>query len=140
MHRRVRPVEDELAQLGHLLRRQTGRTARGHAGDQSVDAPLVVAMHPVAQRLPIHPSQARRLGPGASLQDRSERQQPSGLWRVTALPCNSTQLTRRMVRSGYSHRSAQSSLLFRRIAVDRIESYFVLFENRGVSRGQRGLV
>lgn len=83
----VHPAPAHHAVLGHVrsLAHQLGQPLRlpgvqqrlataAPAINQAVHATLVVAMHPVAQRLPVHAGRLRRSGPRLAVQDQGQRQ------------------------------------------------------------------
>lgn len=74
---RVRPVHHKRQQLRHLRFIQQWRRANTNPGDQPGQTLRVVAMHPVAQRLPVHTVHLRRLGPRMALQYHRKRQKPA---------------------------------------------------------------
>lgn len=64
----------QFTQFGHLRLGQFGRCARRGARFQALNPGRVVAMHPVAQSLPIHASLPRGIQPRHTLQHHSDRQ------------------------------------------------------------------
>jgi len=64
--------------LGFLLRRQLTRRLAGVVSVfQSGQPAFIVAMHPVAQRLPIHAGAPGRVGSAPTFQNKGNRQHPS---------------------------------------------------------------
>jgi hypothetical protein len=65
----IRPIQNDVHQLGLLLRVERGRLTIAPAVGKAVDPMLVVAQHPVAQRLPVHAyrAAASRLMPSRAL-------------------------------------------------------------------------
>lgn len=61
IHRRVRPVLDDPRQLGQLLQREPWRGPRMGPVVQPGETLSVVAVYPIAQGLPVHPSVPRRI-------------------------------------------------------------------------------
>ena len=61
---------------------------------QSGDPFRVVATHPVAQRLTVHPGLIRRLGPGAAVQNECEGEQAAYLRTVTSFGCERAKVVR----------------------------------------------
>jgi len=59
---------NQRTQFGHLRVGQFGLRARGRARHQTIDSGLIVAMHPVTQRLPIHARLSRSIRPRRALQ------------------------------------------------------------------------
>jgi hypothetical protein len=83
-----RTFADPLANRRLLLRRQLARRGTGFwMVLQAVQPVIVVAMHPVAQCLPIHPGGSRRLDSSVTLQHQSERKHPPRRCRVLAARC-----------------------------------------------------
>src|ERR1019366_2885667 len=54
----------------------------------------VVAMHPVAQRLTVHPGLIRRLGPGVAVKNERQGEQTAYLRTVTAFGCARAKVVR----------------------------------------------
>ena len=70
----VRPQLHLLGHPGFLRRRQTAlRPAVALPIDQARQTIGVVAMHPVAQRLPVHAAGTRGIASGRALHDQSQR-------------------------------------------------------------------
>ncbi len=63
VHRGDRPAFHQRRQLRLLRGCEFGRRARRGVVDQAVRSVFVEAMHPVAQRLPIHAADLRRIRP-----------------------------------------------------------------------------
>ena len=78
-----RPLADQLCNLRLLLRRQPRLRTGRDTVRQPRQAKLIVAMHPVAQSLPIHPTELRRLGACAPVQHKRQRQHPTRRIRVS---------------------------------------------------------
>jgi len=64
--------------LGLLIGREPPLGARRHAIGQTGHAEIVIAMHPVAQRLSVHAAQLGCLRAGAPVQHQRKRQQVAG--------------------------------------------------------------
>jgi hypothetical protein len=62
---------------------------------QAIEALRIIAMHPVAQGLTLHPAGARRLVPRSSVNHHRDRQQPARLPCVLASPRLPAQIRRR---------------------------------------------
>ena len=94
----IRPRLDDLGQVGQLLRRK----ARPGPFDRMSFSPsgpcCVEPMNPVAQRLPIHPADPRRLLPAHPVQHRGQRQKPPALLRMLRSRRKPPKLGRRKVR------------------------------------------
>ena len=106
----------------------TRATARRQAGDPGG----IVAMHPIAQRLAIHPGQFRRFSARPALQDQGDGQQAPNLSAIAALCCELTQCLSRMLRPCDRDCLAQLILLAA-IGAGRIEPQSARLESR--SRG-----
>ena len=102
---RVRPRLDPPFHLG-LLRRRQARLRAGAARPvgQARDALGVVAVHPVAQRLPVHAALGRRLAPRAALQHQRDRQHPTRRLRIPRPRRLPPQVRRRQFGPGDRHR------------------------------------
>jgi len=100
MHLGVGALDHQLAQLGHLPRVQGRRPTGARAGLQALHPLGIVAMHPVAQGLPIHPVQHRRLGSRMPIENQRQGQQPANLRPVRAAAAQRAQLPARVVVSG----------------------------------------
>ena len=75
----IGPFLDQLFDLGLLLGRQLGWPPRRGVVDQRIDATGIEGMHPVAQRLAIHPAEPRRRFPAGAVANSRQRQQPARL-------------------------------------------------------------
>ena len=82
VHRDVRPGLDDLHQRRDLPRREPRRPPRPRPVHQPGDPLGVVAMHPVPQRLPVHPAAPRCRRPVRSLHHQRDRQHPPRLSRA----------------------------------------------------------
>jgi hypothetical protein len=102
---RVRPRLDPPFHLG-LLRRRQARLRAGAARPvgQARDALGVVAVRPVAQRLPVHAALGRRLAPRAALQHQRDRQHPTRRLRIPRPRRLPPQVRRRQFGPGDRHR------------------------------------
>ena len=83
--RRVGPLDDEFIQFGHLRLGQDRRRGPGQAGFEAFDTLIVVAMHPIAQRLPVHPVGRSRDAAGMAVQHHRQREKAAHLCAVAAL-------------------------------------------------------
>jgi hypothetical protein len=90
-------------QLSLLLRVQPPLPAWRLAVEQTVRPGGVEAVHPVAQRLPVHAAAAGRRGAACALEDQRDRQQPAGLFRRHRRLRQRPHLGRSLVRT-YCHR------------------------------------
>ena len=70
----IRPIQHDVHQLGLLLRVERGRPTIAPAVGEAVDPMLVVAQHPVAQRLPVHACRPALPLPGSCRRERGDRQ------------------------------------------------------------------
>ena len=77
---------------------ELGRNARRRNVDETVRSLIIEPVHPVPQRLPIHPADLCRIGPRGSFEHRRNRQQPSRLRDVLRLFCKPAHLAGRVVR------------------------------------------
>src|SRR5271170_4472736 len=103
---RVWSLYDQRLQLRQLLLGQHRGTTGSRARLQTIDAFVVVAMHPVTQRLPVHTAQFGRFGSRIALQNKRNGQQPSNLRAIAAFGSKSTKLVRIMLRP--PHRQCSS--------------------------------
>ena len=93
---KVRTLLDPFHHFGLLFGRQAGqRPVAARQSEQTLRSQLVVAVHPVAQRLTVH-----RAGLGRSLarpafQHQANRQHPTRRFRILRLCCQTAQLRRR---------------------------------------------
>jgi hypothetical protein len=71
---RIGALADPLRQLFFLRCHQLGRPPAAMLIGQTVDTPLVIADHPVAQDLAIHPAGPRRVRPRPAVQHQRDRQ------------------------------------------------------------------
>jgi len=95
----IRSRLDDLGECGQLLRRQARfRTIRPIV-EEAFRASGVEAMHPIAQRLPIHPANPRGLAAVLAVADRRQRQKPPALIDVLRTPGQSPQLLGREILS-----------------------------------------
>jgi hypothetical protein len=111
MFLRIRPLQDRCLQFGHLSGRQQGGLAGTVARSQSRDPLCVVTMHPVAQRLTLHPGSFRSLGPGVPVQNERQGQKAADLRTVTAFRRKRAKIRRRVFGSCDRERLAHSILL-----------------------------
>jgi hypothetical protein len=111
MFLRIRPLQDRCLQFGHLGGRQQGGLAGTVARSQSRDPLRVVTMHPVAQRLTLHPGSFRSLGPGVPVQNERQGQKAADLRTVTAFRRKRAKIRRRVFGSCDRERLAHSILL-----------------------------
>jgi len=96
----------DLGKLGLLFLRQPARWSGSLAVDKSFAAKLIVAVHPITQRLAIHPARAGCLGARAALHYKCQRQQPASLIGIACLRSLPTQIRRPMLRAQYLNRHA----------------------------------
>jgi hypothetical protein len=95
----IRTRLDDRRQLGLLRRPQLRRRTRRLAVEQARGTLAIEAVHPVAQGLPVHPADLRRLAPAPALGHRRQRQQTPALARVPTLPRQGAQILRSEVLS-----------------------------------------
>src|ERR1019366_6787545 len=112
MFLRIRPLQDDSLQFGHLGGRQRGGHAVTVARSQPRDPLRIVTMHPVAQCLTLHPGSFRRLGPGVPVQNERQGQKAADLRTVTAFRRERAKILRRVVVSCDGNRLAHSILLW----------------------------
>jgi hypothetical protein len=86
VYRWVGSVDDQFVQLGHLWLGQKWLTARRHARLQTIDALIVVAMHPITQCLPIHPVGRSGDTAGVAIQHHRQGEKAANLCAFAALP------------------------------------------------------
>src|SRR5262245_30456446 len=86
--RQVRPLLHDVFQCCLLLHRELAWPPRRDVIDQPFHAALVESMHPITQRLPIHPPNARRDLPAHAVPDRSQCKQATRL--VGVATCRSS--------------------------------------------------
>ena len=107
----IRPLAHPLGHPLFLLGRQLpGRRARVGTVLQTGEAICIVAVHPIAQRLPVHPGAARRLGPALAFHHQSQRQCTPRLRAVTAARRRLAQVRRREIGPRNRNRHVQVSL------------------------------
>jgi len=75
----VRTLFDDRGQVGLLLGRQTRWRTRRPLVDKTFGTCRIEPVHPVAERLTIHPADPRRIGSAHPVQNRRDRQQPAAL-------------------------------------------------------------
>jgi hypothetical protein len=97
VHVDIRTFLDQPRQLGQLRGVQPGATPRPRPVAQAVHARLVVADHPVPQRLAVHAASSRRRCAGGSLQHQGQRHQAARLIAVLRPPRFSAQLLCRQI-------------------------------------------
>ena len=107
---RIRPLDHQCLQLGHLLIRQGWGTTRSGPRLQAIDAFVVVAVHPVTQGLPIHAAQFGRFGSRIALQNQRNGQKPTYLCAIAALGGKSTKLGRRVIHARDRQRNSHHLL------------------------------
>ena len=95
---RIGARKNEVEQLGLLHCRQQRRPARFTTGLQTLNTARVVAMDPVAQRLPIHSIHLSGNGAGAPIQDHGKRQNTPNLGAVRATVTQGPQIRARVIR------------------------------------------
>src|SRR3954464_3171952 len=103
MHGALRPGFNDLGELRQLLRREARRVAFRPAVLEPFGAPFIEAVHPVPQRLAVHATDPRGIGPAHPIQHRRKRQQTSTLVGVLGGRRKTPQLVGRKVRS-HRHR------------------------------------
>jgi hypothetical protein len=81
---RIRTLDDQLSQFGHLLLRQGRHTARRLARFQALHAVSVVAVHPIAQGLPVHAIERSRLAAPTAVKNQGQSQKTANLSAVRA--------------------------------------------------------
>jgi hypothetical protein len=107
--RRVRAGSHYPGKLRLLRRRQPPRISPAAVILQSGGTKRVEAMGPVAQRLPVHAADLRRLCAAHPVQNRRNRQQPPALARVLRRYRQTAQFRRRMARSDLNDSRLQTS-------------------------------
>ena len=107
---RIGPLQNQSFQFGHLRARQRGWLARTMARSQARNPRRIVAVHPVTQRLTIHPGPGRRFTPGAALQNECQGKQAADLCAITALRCELAKRVCRVLSAGNSERLAHAIL------------------------------
>src|SRR5829696_2662061 len=75
MHGALRAGFNDLGELRQLLRREARRVAFRPAVLEPFWAPFIEAVHPVPQRLAVHATDPRGIGPAHPIQHRRKRQQ-----------------------------------------------------------------
>src|SRR3954468_22101671 len=78
----IGPIQHGAHQLGLLLRVERGRATIAPAVGEAVDPMLVVAQHPVAQRLPVHACRPGCLLPAHAVESAGDRQDAARHTRV----------------------------------------------------------
>jgi hypothetical protein len=102
---RIGPAAYPLGDRRRLRRRQlAGRAAAVRPVRQAGNAFSVEAMHPVAQRLPIHPALAGGIAARMPLQNPGNRQHPPGRGRIAGSPSREPQLRRADLGAGNRNR------------------------------------
>ena len=79
MHGALRAGFNDLRQLRQLLRREARRVAFRPAVLEPFGAPFIEAVHPVPQRLAVHATDPRGIGPAHPIQHRRKRRRTQ-LW------------------------------------------------------------
>src|SRR3954462_8179934 len=98
MHGALRPGFNDLGELPQLLRREARRVAFRPAVLEPFGAPFIEAVHPVPQRLAVHATDPRGIGPAHPIQHRRKRQQTPTLVGVLGGRRKPPQLVGRKVR------------------------------------------
>ena len=98
MHGALRAGFNDLRQLRQLLRREARRVAFRPAVLEPFGAPFIEAVHPVPQRLAVHATDPRGIGPAHPIQHRRKRQQTPTLVGVLGGRRKTPQLVGRKVR------------------------------------------
>ena len=80
---RIRPGQRDHLEFRHLLRGQCGRAAGGRQVRQTRNPVLVIAVHPIAQCLPVHAARLRRRSARGPVQHQCNRQHAAGCPGVT---------------------------------------------------------
>ena len=125
VHRGVWTRQNQGVQLLHLRRRQLRCRPRRPTRHQAGYPNLIVTMHPITQRLPIHPGLSGGVLAAAALKHHRNRQKPPALRRIPALDRQVAQLGRAvlhpsdcnrdtkppMPRIGYEDRESNSTTL-----------------------------
>jgi hypothetical protein len=107
---RIGPLQNQGFQFGQLRASQGGWLARAMARSQARNPCRIVAVHPVAQRLTIHPGSCRRFAPGATLQNERQGKQAANLRAITAFRCEHAKRVRRVLSAGKGERLAHAIL------------------------------
>ena len=106
--REVRPLVHPGGNLGPLGLRQTRRPTTPRSIGKPVQPGLVVAMHPVPQRLPVHAAGLRGILAAEAVHHHGNRKHPPGALVVRNLLGRRAQLSDRQIRSGNRYRSHAS--------------------------------
>ena len=109
---RLRARLDDPRQGGALLRRERRRFARRLAVEEPVRTLRVEAQDPVPHDLEPDPANPGRLRPASAIADLGQRQEAPDLFRVSALPCQSSQFTTGKVASKLDRRGHGNPNLF----------------------------
>ncbi|CAA9299606.1 MAG: hypothetical protein AVDCRST_MAG40-262 [uncultured Gemmatimonadaceae bacterium] len=105
--RQLRPLLDPAVHRGLLLGREPRRGAGGAAVRQPGDPLGVVAVHPVAERLPVHAARLGRVLARTPVQHQRDRQHPPRRVRVPAAGRLAPQVSGRQPFSRDRHRHSQ---------------------------------
>jgi hypothetical protein len=81
---RIRAVNDQFSQFSLLLLRQGRHASRRPAGFQALHSVGVVAVHPIAQGLPVHAVECGRLAAGTPVKNERQSQKTAHLSAVGA--------------------------------------------------------
>jgi hypothetical protein len=132
-------ADHQVTQFGQLLLGQIRLAARALSGFQTRDARRVVAMHPVAQSLPVHAIEGGRIAARPTLQHQRQGKHATHLRAIGTFARQRPQFCTGVVRTGdlqrRAHRSPQANRLLK--ASNQISPPW---EIRRESQGLRGLV
>ena len=138
--RRIGTADHQSTQFGLLRLGQVWLPARASSGFQALDARRVVAMHPVAQGLPVHAVEGGRLAARPALQHQRQGEYAAYLRAIGASARQGPQLRTGVVRAGDLQRRAHQ-LLPQQIARPGYRIGFPQrWESQPEGQGQRGLV
>src|SRR5229473_3607480 len=100
---------------------------------QALEPLRVIPVHPVAQRLAVHPGLIRRFGPGSAIKHQCEREKAPDLASITAFRCDSAKILRRVLSSGNGEWLAHSILF---LAGERPRRYRIELPDRFPAPGR----
>ena len=108
--RKAGALPHQLSHFPHLFRRQTRPRSRSRSVRKPRHALRVVAVHPIAQGLPVHPARRRSLAPRLAFHHQCQRQHPTRRIGVLRARRRSPQLRRRQFRPSNRNRRHLASV------------------------------